>query len=86
MASEFLAFKPAFGRMTIAGHAMICGHDVGILSNNGPIDADGAAKAGQFIQLCCRSDTPILFLQNTTRVPGRPRGRRGAASSSTDRR
>ena len=26
----------------------------------------GAAKAGQFIQLCCQSGLPIVFLQNTT--------------------
>ncbi|MEP4190493.1 MAG: carboxyl transferase domain-containing protein, partial [Sneathiella sp.] len=32
----------------------------------GPIDADGATKAAQFIQLCCQSGTPIIFLQNTT--------------------
>jgi geranyl-CoA carboxylase beta subunit len=64
--SEFLPFKAGYGRATVAGHATLCGHPVGILSNNGPIDAQGAAKAGQFIQLCCQSDTPILFLQNTT--------------------
>jgi geranyl-CoA carboxylase beta subunit len=65
-ASEFLDFKPDFGRSTIAGHASICGHPVGIVSNNGPIDAQGAAKAGQFIHLCCQSGTPLVFLQNTT--------------------
>ena len=64
--SDFLEFKADFGRATITGHAMICGHEVGILGNNGPIDAQGAAKAGHFIQLCCQSSTPLLFLQNTT--------------------
>src|SRR5262249_23756510 len=43
-ASEFLDFKPSFGRSTLTGHARICGHAVGILGNNGPIDAHGAAK------------------------------------------
>ena len=39
---------------------------VGILSNNGPLDPAGANKATQFIQLCCQSNTPLLYLQNTT--------------------
>jgi geranyl-CoA carboxylase beta subunit len=65
-ASEFLPFKPLYGRATVTGHARIHGHNIGIVGNNGPIDAHGAAKAGQFIQLCCQSGTPIVFLQNTT--------------------
>ena len=28
--------------------------------------ADGATKAAQFIQLCCQSNIPIVYLQNTT--------------------
>ncbi|WP_289846820.1 carboxyl transferase domain-containing protein, partial [Acinetobacter baumannii] len=34
--------------------------------NNGPITPQGAAKAAQFIQLCEQSNTPLLFLHNTT--------------------
>ena len=64
--SQFLDFKAGYGPDMVAVHARIGGHDVGILSNNGPIDADCAAKAAQFIQLCCQSDTPLIFLQNTT--------------------
>ncbi|MBF2754559.1 MAG: acyl-CoA carboxylase subunit beta [Gammaproteobacteria bacterium AqS3] len=64
--SEYLDFKPAYGERTVTGHAQICGFPVGIIGNNGPIDADGAAKAAQFIQLCCQSQTPLVFLQNTT--------------------
>jgi len=64
--SEFLDFKELYGTHTICGHAKIEGQSVGIIGNNGPIDADGATKAAQFIQLCCQSGTPILFLQNTT--------------------
>jgi len=37
-----------------------------LIGNNGPIDADGAAKAAQFIQICCQSNIPIVYLQNTT--------------------
>ena len=64
--SDFLDFKPAYGPHTVTGHADIAGHGVGIIANNGPIDAAGAAKAAQFIQLACQSETPLVFLQNTT--------------------
>ncbi len=64
--SDWLDFKRAYGVSTVCGHAAIEGRAVGIIGNNGPIDANGATKAAQFIQLCCQSRTPILFLQNTT--------------------
>ena len=64
--SDWLDFKPLYGPHTICGHATIEGWPVGIISNSGPIDADGATKAAQFIQLCCQSNTPIIYLQNTT--------------------
>jgi len=64
--SDFLDFKELYGIHTVCGHAKIEGQSVGIIGNNGPIDADGASKAAQFIQLCCQSGTPIIFLQNTT--------------------
>src|SRR5690606_31063266 len=57
--SEFIDFKPAYGPNTISGHATIEGHTVGIIANNGPIDAQGAAKTGQFIQLCCQANIPL---------------------------
>ena len=64
--SEFLDFKPGFGPETLCGHAAIEGRAVGVIGNNGPIDSAGAAKAAQFIQLCCQSRAPLIFLQNTT--------------------
>jgi geranyl-CoA carboxylase beta subunit len=64
--SDFLEFKPLYGPATVTGHASIQGHPVGILSNNGPLDPDGANKATHFIQACCQSGTPLLYLQNTT--------------------
>jgi geranyl-CoA carboxylase beta subunit len=64
--SDLLDFKPAYGPHTVTTHASIQGHAVGILANNGPIDPDGSTKAAQFIQLCCQSGTPLVFLQNTT--------------------
>src|SRR5262249_1647076 len=44
----------------------IDGEAVGIIGNNGPIDAEGSVKAAQFIQLCDQADIPLVFLQNTT--------------------
>jgi len=64
--SAFLDFKPSYGPHTVCGRASIEGHPVGILGNNGPIDADGSVKAAQFIQLCAQTATPLVFLQNTT--------------------
>ena len=64
--SDFLEFKQLYGSATVCGHAAIEGHACGIIGNNGPINPDGATKAAQFIQLCCQSGTPILYLQNTT--------------------
>ncbi len=64
--SEFLEFKADWDQQTICGQATIEGHPVGIIGNNGPITTKGANKAGQFIQLCCQSDMPIIYLQNIT--------------------
>jgi geranyl-CoA carboxylase beta subunit len=64
--SAFLEFKPGYGAATVTGHAAICGMAVGIITNNGPLDPAGATKAAHFIQLCCQSGTPLIFLQNTT--------------------
>ena len=64
--SEFLEFKGEYDQQTICGRAVIHGHQIGIISNNGPITTRGATKAGQFIQLCCQSNIPIVYLMNTT--------------------
>ncbi|MEM1024770.1 MAG: carboxyl transferase domain-containing protein [Myxococcota bacterium] len=64
--SEFLEFKAGFGAETVCAHADLGGFRVGLLGNNGPIRPAGSQKAAQFIQLCERSDTALVFLQNTT--------------------
>src|SRR5487761_2448664 len=64
--SDFLEFKPAYGRFTVCGLGAIAGHKVGFITNNGPLDPAGATKATQFIQLCCQAQTPLIYLQNTT--------------------
>lgn len=64
--SDFLEFKVEYDKQTVCGRAAIDGHQVGIISNNGPITTAGATKAGQFIQLCCQANIPIVYLMNTT--------------------
>ena len=64
--SDWLEFKALYGPATVTGHASIEGSPVGIITNNGPLDPDGANKATHFIQACCQSGTPLVYLQNTT--------------------
>jgi geranyl-CoA carboxylase beta subunit len=64
--SDFLEFKGDFDNGTLCGHMEIEGQACGVIGNNSPITAKGAAKAAQFIQLCEQSGTPLLFLTNTT--------------------
>jgi geranyl-CoA carboxylase beta subunit len=64
--SEFVEFKGGYGAEIVAGHAELYDLPVGIIANQGPIMPEGAVKTAQFIQLCCQSNTPLLFLQNTT--------------------
>ncbi|HVL59463.1 MAG TPA: carboxyl transferase domain-containing protein, partial [Burkholderiaceae bacterium] len=64
--SEFLEFGANYGAGTVCGHARLEGWPLGLVTNNAPIDPSGANKATHFIQACCQSRTPILYLNNTT--------------------
>ncbi len=64
--SDFEDFKPRYGPSTVCLQADIFGQACGILGNNGPIDPNGATKAGHFIQLCDQANIPLIFLNNTT--------------------
>ncbi|MEO3997313.1 carboxyl transferase domain-containing protein [Mesorhizobium sp. CAU 1732] len=64
--SDFLEIGANYGSATLCGHAHIKGQAIGIITNNGPLDPAGANKATHFIQLCCQSGTPLLYLNNTT--------------------
>ena len=64
--SDFLDFKTEYDTQTVCGSAAIHGMAVGIIANNGPITVKGAAKAGQFMQLCDQADIPLIYLMNTT--------------------
>lgn len=62
--SEFMEFKQLYGTTLVCGWAHIHGYPVGILGNNGILFSDSALKATQFIQICDRRRTPLVFLQN----------------------
>lgn len=64
--SDFIEFGARYGGATLCGNARIRGWPIGIITNNGPIDPAGAAKATHFIQACCQAGTPLLYLNNTT--------------------
>jgi geranyl-CoA carboxylase beta subunit len=64
--SDFTEFGSNYGPATVCGHTRIEGLSIGIVTNNGPLDPAGANKATHFIQACCQSRTPLLYLNNTT--------------------
>lgn len=64
--SDFEEFKVEYESQTVCGRGNIFGSACGFIGNNGPITAKGAGKAVQFIQLCEQTQTPIVFLHNTT--------------------
>ncbi len=64
--SDLLEYGADYGPQTLCGHASIYGVRVGIITNNGPLDPAGSNKATHFIQSCCQTGTPLLYLQNTT--------------------
>lgn len=65
--SRFDEFKPLYGNSLVTGWARIHGYPVGILANaRGVLFSEESQKATQFIQLANSSDTPLVFLQNTT--------------------
>jgi acetyl-CoA carboxylase carboxyltransferase component len=65
--SDFDEFKPLYGSSLATGWAQVHGYPVGILANaRGVLFGEEAQKAAQFIQLANQTDTPLLFLHNTT--------------------
>ncbi|MEO9324023.1 acyl-CoA carboxylase subunit beta [Nocardioides sp. C4-1] len=63
----FDEFKPLYGTSLVTGWARIHGRPVGILANaQGVLFSEDAQKATQFVQLANQTDTPLLFLHNTT--------------------
>ena len=65
--SDFDEFKPRYGTSLVTGFAELHGYPIGVLANHrGVLFNEESHKATQFIQLANQSDTPLLFLQNTT--------------------
>lgn len=65
-ASEFDEFKQLYGTTLVCGFARIHGFPVGIVANNGILFSESALKGAHFIELCCRRNIPLVFLQNIT--------------------
>jgi acetyl-CoA carboxylase carboxyltransferase component len=65
--SRFDEFKPLYGPSLVTGWASVHGYPIGVLANHrGVLFSEESNKATQFIQLANQTDTPLLFLQNTT--------------------
>ncbi|MEU2104710.1 carboxyl transferase domain-containing protein [Nocardia beijingensis] len=65
--SDFDEFKPLYGSSLVTGWAELHGYPIGILANaRGVLFSEESQKATQFIQLANKTNTPLLFLHNTT--------------------
>jgi acetyl-CoA carboxylase carboxyltransferase component len=65
--SRFEEYKAVYGTSILNGWASVHGFPVGIVANQqGVIFSEEAQKTTEFIQLCNRYDTPIIFMHNTT--------------------
>ncbi|HCT76424.1 MAG TPA: acetyl-CoA carboxylase carboxyltransferase subunit [Micromonosporaceae bacterium] len=65
--SDFFEYKPLYGSSLVTGWASVHGYPVGILANHrGVLFGEEAKKGSEFILLANQTDTPLIFLQNTT--------------------
>jgi len=65
--SRFSEYKARYGTSLVTGWASVHGYPVGILANErGVLFSEESKKASEFILLANQSDTPLVFLQNTT--------------------
>jgi acetyl-CoA carboxylase carboxyltransferase component len=64
--SRFEEFKANYGVQLVCGWGTLAGYPLGVVANNGILFSEEAQKGAQFIALCNRTDTPILFVQNIT--------------------
>jgi acetyl-CoA carboxylase carboxyltransferase component len=65
--SDFDEYKELYATSLVTGWASIHGYPVGILANHrGVLFGEEAKKATEFILLANQTDTPLIFLQNTT--------------------
>jgi acetyl-CoA carboxylase carboxyltransferase component len=60
-------YKESYGTSLVTGWASVHGYPVGVLANaRGVLFSEESKKAAEFILLANQTDTPLLFLQNTT--------------------
>lgn len=65
--SRFEEYKAVYGTSILNGWGSLHGYPVGVIANQqGVIFSEEAQKTTEFIQLCNRYDTPIIFIHNTT--------------------
>ncbi len=65
--SRFEEYKAIYGTSMVTGWGSIHGFPIGVVANQqGVIFSEEAQKVSEFIQLCNRYDTPLVFLHNTT--------------------
>jgi acetyl-CoA carboxylase carboxyltransferase component len=65
--SDVDEYKDRYGTSLVTAWAELHGHPVGVLANHrGVLFGEEAKKATEFILLANQSDTPLVFLQNTT--------------------
>ncbi len=65
--SDFDEYKQLYGTSLVTGWASLHGYPIGVLANHrGVLFGEEAKKATEFILLANQTDTPLLFLQNTT--------------------
>ncbi len=62
--SEFHEFKRLYGETLVCGFAHLIGYPVGIIANSGVLYSECALKATHFIEICCKRNIPLIFLQN----------------------
>ena len=78
--SQWLPFKDAYGPTLVTGWGKMGGMPVGVLANHGILHTESAQKGSHFIDLCTRSHTPLLFIQNVAGfMVGQEAERRGIA-------
>ena len=65
--SEFEEYKAVYGTSILNGWGSVHGYPIGVIANQqGVIFGEEAKKTTEFIQLCNRYDTPLVFIHNTT--------------------
>ena len=65
--ADFDEYKPLYGTSLVTGWARVHGYPVGVLANHrGVLFSEESQKAAEFILLANQTDTPLIFLQNTT--------------------